>query len=445
MNKAFSYASGRALFTGLGLILFSLFLLMPLPLSSQKESSDDIPLWQRDMIHSFLEAQYEEVLRLGRENREGFPGAPLEWDNLWGRLIRFSRGVVENTGSLRRTSRLREELLAEIFNRPPLYKILMKKNLSPPLSGEEGESSSKESLWLISGGLLLLVIFLILIVAAPFRGKEMSLWMDLLKRSRKGRAVSWSQVEGVIRQLNRELQNHIWDILEVRCAGGIPDTREISGILKELMPLIREQGRSSLKKGKRKVSAREMASQGNSWYHCTARRIGERTQRPGNSEAVARLFARMVESAEEKGGLPDPDTAYKAGLIHDIGFLTYPVSFFDKEELSASDRDLLREHIERGDRAAMAAQVPEEVRRIIRAHHERMDGSGYPHGLKGDDIPRGARFLGMADFYTALVSERIHRSALGKEKSLSLIAGLVGPLLDEKAWVALRRCVLGTT
>ena len=69
---------------------------------------------------------------------------------------------------------------------------------------------------------------------------------------------------------------------------------------------------------------------------------------------------------------------------------------------------------------------------VIRHHHERMDGSGYPDGLKGDAIPIGARIVAVADVYDALTSDRPYRPAMSSEAALALLREQAGTALDEE-------------
>ena len=69
---------------------------------------------------------------------------------------------------------------------------------------------------------------------------------------------------------------------------------------------------------------------------------------------------------------------------------------------------------------------------MIRSHHERLDGSGYPDGLMGESIPLGSRIIGVADTYNALTSTRPHRPAFSKEEALKMITKEKGTLFDSK-------------
>ncbi|MFN2465929.1 MAG: HD-GYP domain-containing protein [Candidatus Dormibacteria bacterium] len=106
----------------------------------------------------------------------------------------------------------------------------------------------------------------------------------------------------------------------------------------------------------------------------------------------------------------------RAGLLHDIGKLHIPDSILLKPgPLSDEELMVMKQHPEMGlDILARLGKFDEEAEVVI-AHHERIDGSGYPRGLKGDQIPLGARILAVADTYDVLVSDRPYRRARTRE------------------------------
>jgi putative nucleotidyltransferase with HDIG domain len=102
-----------------------------------------------------------------------------------------------------------------------------------------------------------------------------------------------------------------------------------------------------------------------------------------------------------------------AGLLHDVGKIGSPEFILDKSgPLTESEWETIQQHPQRG--ADLVANIPgmEEVARIIRHHHERHDGTGYPDGLAGEDIPLGARILAVADAFDAMTSARAYKPPL---------------------------------
>jgi HD-GYP domain-containing protein (c-di-GMP phosphodiesterase class II) len=136
--------------------------------------------------------------------------------------------------------------------------------------------------------------------------------------------------------------------------------------------------------------------------------------RLGHSRGVAGLAAQAGATL----GLPAADVVMlrRAALVHDIGMIGIPSSVWDEPgEWSVSQRERARTHPYLTER--MLARVPllARVGHCAALHHERLDGSGYPRGLRGEAISLPAQTLGAADVYTALRQPRPHRAALGAD------------------------------
>jgi putative nucleotidyltransferase with HDIG domain len=141
-------------------------------------------------------------------------------------------------------------------------------------------------------------------------------------------------------------------------------------------------------------------------------------------------------------GLPNPQLRLiaHAALLHDIGKLQIPDEILTKEgPLDAVEGEIIKRH------PAMGLDILDRIgglRReggIILAHHERIDGSGYPRGLKGDQIPLEARVIAVADTYDVLVSDRPYRKAMPREKALQVLRDESGTHLDPRMIAALFR------
>ena len=160
----------------------------------------------------------------------------------------------------------------------------------------------------------------------------------------------------------------------------------------------------------------------------------------GHSDRVA-LYADLIG---EELGLSSEHRRWlrRAALLHDIGKLGVSNSILDKPgKLDAEERAQMQEH-------AMATEVIlsriaafKTLAPIAAAHHERLDGAGYPKKLKGDEIALESRILAVADIFDALTAERPYRAALPITKSLVIMAEDVGKAIDPDCFEALKRAL----
>ncbi len=123
-------------------------------------------------------------------------------------------------------------------------------------------------------------------------------------------------------------------------------------------------------------------------------------------------------------GLPPQEilNLQRAGYLHDIGKVGIPDDIlFKAGPLTPEEWEIMKSHAERGERICSSMRCLAPVLPIIRNHHERWDGSGYPDGLKGEAIPLLARILQLADIYDALTTVRSYKRALSPEEALRVI------------------------
>jgi putative two-component system response regulator len=123
-------------------------------------------------------------------------------------------------------------------------------------------------------------------------------------------------------------------------------------------------------------------------------------------------------------GLPSQDLTalYRGGYLHDIGKIGIPDAIlFKRGPLTSEEWDVMRSHPVRGEEICRPMRSLAPVLPIIRSHHERWDGSGYPDGLAGEGIPLLARILQVADIYDALTSERPYKQALAPEEAFAVM------------------------
>jgi putative two-component system response regulator len=127
-----------------------------------------------------------------------------------------------------------------------------------------------------------------------------------------------------------------------------------------------------------------------------------------------RLAARAVQLGHAWGlGGADLSALHRGGYLHDVGKIGVPDAVLLKPgPLTADELTIMRRHPDIGDALCEPLRSLRSVRPIVRAHHERLDGSGYPRGLRGDDVPLLAQIVAVVDVHDALTSKRPYRDAL---------------------------------
>ena len=109
-------------------------------------------------------------------------------------------------------------------------------------------------------------------------------------------------------------------------------------------------------------------------------------------------------------------------LLHDVGKIDIPAHILNKPaRLTSEEWALMRSHPEAGVELLRGIDFPEDVLPIVLSHHEKWDGSGYPHGLSGEAIPMSARILGLADVYDALATDRSYKKGFPHEQALDMM------------------------
>jgi putative nucleotidyltransferase with HDIG domain len=162
----------------------------------------------------------------------------------------------------------------------------------------------------------------------------------------------------------------------------------------------------------------------------------------GHSAAVAvygRDIASRLNLSESQQQL-----VHLCGLLHDIGKVGLPAGLLEKPgALTLDERRRMEEHPVIGERILAKVESYEEIARIVRHHHERIDGNGYPDGLRGDLIPLVSRILAVADAYNAMTSGRPYRDAMPSRVARLRLAQAVGSQFDTTV-VAAFEAILAT-
>jgi HD-GYP domain-containing protein (c-di-GMP phosphodiesterase class II) len=150
-----------------------------------------------------------------------------------------------------------------------------------------------------------------------------------------------------------------------------------------------------------------------------------------HSERVANNCANFCEEYKIVGG-EDVETIYFAGLLHDIGIVAIPIDLLRRTD-PLTDEELIqiKKHPVSGEKVLGNLSILKDVLPMVRHHHEAVDGSGYPDGLKADNIPLGARVIGIFNYLDTLVFARSSEKALSIEDALVAIKAKAGQLFDQ--------------
>lgn len=149
----------------------------------------------------------------------------------------------------------------------------------------------------------------------------------------------------------------------------------------------------------------------------------------GRSRRVAFYSAKMVEFL----GLDRADAGKieLAGLLHDIGMIGVAEDILNKsQKLTPEEFEEIKKHVHHSVKILEDIKQLEGVIEIIKYHHEYYDGNGYPYGIKGDEIPLGARIIAIADAFDGLVSNRAYRQGLNFDEALKIIEEKAGSQFD---------------
>jgi putative nucleotidyltransferase with HDIG domain len=164
----------------------------------------------------------------------------------------------------------------------------------------------------------------------------------------------------------------------------------------------------------------------------------------GHSAAVA-IYSRDIA---ERMGLP-PEVqkqAYLCGLVHDIGKIGLSPGLLEKPgALTLEERRQMQEHSAIGERILAHVGEYSEIATIVRHHHERIDGEGYPDGLMGEDIPLVSRIIASADAYNAMTSDRPYRDAMPSRVARMRLAQAVGSQFDTAVVAAFEAILTAAT
>ncbi len=162
----------------------------------------------------------------------------------------------------------------------------------------------------------------------------------------------------------------------------------------------------------------------------------------------SRRVGELMEEFAVAVGLPKSQARQMrvSGILHDAGKLDLPDKLLGKiargESLGGDDKVAVKRHVEPGRLLEAVGELPTAVIQAIRHHHERWDGSGYPDGLAGGDIPPAARMLAICDLFDAVTRDRPVRPGMKPRKAARFLRDNAGKELDPKlVEIFINKCV----
>jgi putative two-component system response regulator len=198
--------------------------------------------------------------------------------------------------------------------------------------------------------------------------------------------------------------------------------------------LKRAYGRTSDQMGAQARALEAALSESESAYDSTLRALSlaldvRDRETEGHAQRVARYMDLMAR--ELRSPKVDVRTLRRGALLHDVGKIGIPDEILRKTgELDGSEWRIMKRHPAYGARILAGIPHLSGPAEIVRHHHERFDGSGYPDGLAGEDIPLGARIFALADALDAMTSDRPYRKAMSLEEAITEIERCSGKQFD---------------
>jgi putative nucleotidyltransferase with HDIG domain len=162
------------------------------------------------------------------------------------------------------------------------------------------------------------------------------------------------------------------------------------------------------------------------------RTLSLRDKRTARHSAAVARYARAI--ARAAGCVEDElRIVHTAGLLHDIGKFAFPdrILFADRA-LTDAEMKIVRSHPEQGAKLVSSVEGLDEIASVILAHHERVDGTGYPSGLRGEEIPALARMISVGDVYDVLTARDTYRAPVSRSAAIAELTRVSGSQLDAR-------------
>jgi putative two-component system response regulator len=144
------------------------------------------------------------------------------------------------------------------------------------------------------------------------------------------------------------------------------------------------------------------------------------TYTQGHTERVSQFAVFVAHQLQLSA--EDQEALFKGGILHDIGKIAIPDAVLNKPgRLTDEEFTLIRTHPDRGEKICQPLNSMQKALQVIRHHHEKLDGTGYPDKLYGNNIPLVARIMAIVDVYDALSTSRAYKPAFPQDKTFSIL------------------------
>jgi putative nucleotidyltransferase with HDIG domain len=150
----------------------------------------------------------------------------------------------------------------------------------------------------------------------------------------------------------------------------------------------------------------------------------------GHSERVAHYATQIAQEMNFNGD--KVKNLLLSGILHDIGYISTGASLLGKASLSYEEFNIIKKHPDEGAKILERVKKLKDIAFIVRHHHERIDGNGYPDGLKGDEIPIEARILHVTDSFDSMTLDKPYRRSSGIEYALAELKKYSGLQFDSQ-------------
>lgn len=228
-----------------------------------------------------------------------------------------------------------------------------------------------------------------------------------------------------------------------------PEPDELAGVKDQLLVFTRELNQMLLAERLRRRELEEALDRLEKSYVATIKSLALAVEAKDDYTAghLERTHRYAVALARRVDPVMAENRAVGYGfLLHDVGKVGVPESILGKDgPLTEGEWELMRQHPEIGERIVSPAEFLKPAVAVIRHHHERWDGKGYPDGLAGEDIPLPARVFTLADTFDAMTTDRPYRKAMPDEAALEEIQRCGGTQFDPDLVGRFAELDLGTT